>query len=642
MKPSEILSNALKTVSARLSFPTVVMAVLAGLMSLTWGVAAGRAQPPKYDAPGAQVLTRGPVHEAFAGMVTFNPEPGVTVSKRPPDVIEEVPPAERPEGDNVAWIPGYWGWDDERSDFVWVSGTWRALPPGREWIAGYWGQSGQGHQWISGYWADAAVRETLYLPAPPATVEAGPNIAAPSYDYIWMPGNWFWYQGRYAWRPGYWTQAQPAWDWIPAHYIWTPRGYIFVEGYWDYPVERRGILFAPVYFERSVYSRRGYSYSPMIVINLGVFSDHLFLRPRYHHYYFGDYYAPGYAQAGYYASYSYQSSRYGYDPFYSRQRWVHRQDRDWANRVEVSFQYRRDNVAARPPRTWAAQSSISTAPATSAQTRMVAAAVVATPIDQLARNKDSPVRFQAVAAAERQQIVQRRQEVQTSREQRNTLEARAEVTTVRTPTAVAEPVKVQLPRSPIVAKPASQLGKGHAPPTVPQSPSPDLKTAPRVEPARQAGVERSSPQPAPRALESERNSPPRRGEVNARENQAQQEAEQRAREAARAQEEAQRNARAQAQRAQPGPDRSAQEAPGRSAEDPQRNAPGKGKGKQKQPEPNANAAAAARAAQEEALRKAKELEDAQRQSAPPVTSDSPPPQPTKRGPEHPGKGKGPP
>ena len=72
-----------------------------------------------------QVLTRGPVHEAFAETVTFDPEPGIVVPKTPPAAIEELPPEQKPEGANVTWIPGYWGWDDERSDFLWVSGVWR-------------------------------------------------------------------------------------------------------------------------------------------------------------------------------------------------------------------------------------------------------------------------------------------------------------------------------------------------------------------------------------------------------------------------------------------------------------------------------------------------------------------------------------
>ena len=96
-----------------------------------------RARP--VPSKGVQVLTRGPVHEAFAETVTFDPEPGIVVPKAPPAAIEELPPDQKPEGANVAWVPGYWGWDDERSDFLWVSGIWRDLPPGRQWVPGYWG-----------------------------------------------------------------------------------------------------------------------------------------------------------------------------------------------------------------------------------------------------------------------------------------------------------------------------------------------------------------------------------------------------------------------------------------------------------------------------------------------------------------------
>ena len=149
------------------------------------------AEPVPVDADeGVQVLTRGPVHEAFAETVTFDPEAGIVVPKAPPAAIEELPPDQRPEGANVAWIPGYWGWDDERNDFLWISGIWRDLPPGRQWVPGYWGESGQGFQWTSGYWADANVSEVEYLPEPPATVEVGPNIAAPSADNTWLPGSW--------------------------------------------------------------------------------------------------------------------------------------------------------------------------------------------------------------------------------------------------------------------------------------------------------------------------------------------------------------------------------------------------------------------------------------------------------------------
>jgi hypothetical protein len=553
MKASKISSTSGKNVPARHGSKICLAAALVVLIGLSWDTAICRAQQPDNDVAGAQVLTRGPVHEAFAGIVTFNPEPGVVVTKAPPDVIEEVPPEERPEGDNVTWIPGYWAWDDERSDFLWVSGTWRALPPGRQWMAGYWAKTTQGYQWTSGYWAEASARETTYLPPPPATVEVGPNIAAPSVDYGWSPGCWVWYQGRYAWRPGYWAQGRADWDWIPAHYVWTPRGYIFVGGFWDYPVERRGVLFAPVYFESGSYSRRGYYYSPRIVIDVGVFTDHLFLRPRYQHYYFGDYYAASYYQGGFYASFSFQSSRYGYDPVYSHQRWEHRRDREWEHRVETSYQYRRDHETARPPRTWAAQRNINPATAESKQNRVL----VATSIDQLAKRKDTPVRFQPVAREERQQLAQRGQEVQKSRDQRRTVEAKAVDTSARKPGVVFEPAKVTLPRSPIVAKPANQ--RNQSPPKAQRPPKPDPKFQPP--PGRQPGVDRSIPQPEPRKPEAEIKPAPGRIEAAPRERQVQPEPERRTLES-------QKQTQAESQRTPKGLEKKAQRVLERPAREP--------------------------------------------------------------------------
>lgn len=441
------------------------------------GAIARSAPPIPGDEEGVEVLTRGPVHEAFAGVVEFNPAPGVEVPKAPPPAIEELPPDERPEGINVTWIPGYWSWDDERNDFLWVSGVWRALPPGRQWVAGYWAQSRQGFQWISGYWADARVNETTYLPPPPATVEAGPNIAAPSVNYGWTPGCWVWYQSRYAWRPGYWVDGRADWVWYPAYYVWTPRGYVFVEGYWDYPVYRRGVLFAPVYFGHGVYARHGYHYSPRIVINLTLFVDHLFLRPRYHHYYYGDYYSASYASGGFYASFSYQSTHRGYDPIYAHRRWEHRQDRDWEHRVQVTYQNRRDHEEARPPRTWSAQRKLgSTAPKDGSR-------LVAMPYEQLSKEKGGPVKFQPVAPEEKQQIIERGKKVQKFREERSTLEVPAVKPSVAPPGKPSSPSKVTLPQSPIVAKPPGLLNRDRTPPKPHKPPTPDLKVKPKDEDA---------------------------------------------------------------------------------------------------------------------------------------------------------------
>jgi hypothetical protein len=463
------------------------------------------AQPVPAEAEhGVQVLTRGPVHEAFAETVTFDPEPGVVVSKAPPAAIEEVPPAQRLEGANVAWIPGYWAWDDERNDFLWVSGIWRALPPGRQWVPGYWGRSAQGFQWISGYWAGAEVSEVEYLPEPPATVEVGPNIAASSADHTWLPGCWVWQQGRYAWRPGFWATVEPDWVWVPAHYVWAPRGYVFVDGYWDYSIGRRGVLFAPVYFNAGVYARRGFSYSPTTVIDLAVFANHLFLRPQYQHYYFGDYYAANYQNAGFYPWFSFQSSRHGYDPIYAHDRWQHRQDREWEHRQQADFQDRRDHEDLRPPHTWAAQREMGS--------RAVQAGgpspVVAAPLDDVTKNTSSSLRFQPVDQSERQRLAEQRQAVQRFLQQRQTLETNAAGAPAASQPKEFAPARVPLPRSPIVARPVTELGKGYAPPKMYTAPKPDPSVAakPRVNRSpgqpQQGTVNRmplNQPQPQPKA-----------------------------------------------------------------------------------------------------------------------------------------------
>jgi hypothetical protein len=445
--------------------------VVTALVTIGMGLSLSKAvaQDGRTDSEdGMQVLTRGPVHEAFAETVTFDPEPGIVVTKAPPESIEELPPDQRPDGVNVDWIPGYWAWDDERNDFLWISGVWRALPPGREWVPGYWGRTSAGFQWTSGYWADAQASEIEYLPEPPETVELGPNIAPPSADDCWIPGSWVWYQNRYAWRPGYWMTVQPNWDWVPAHYVWAPRGYVFVDGYWDYSVSRRGVLFAPVYFKSSVYARPGFSYSPATVISLSVFSDHLFVRPRYSHYYFGDYYAPSYRDSGFYASFSFQSGRHGYDPIYAQQRWRHRQDPEWGRRVEANFSYRRDHEDARPLHTLAAQVRYRQSDARRGERSYA----LASSVESYSRATDSPVRFRRVNDYERRLVAQRGQDMQHFRKERQRAEvgASAERTSNR-----SEPIRVKARRSPIGARPADRLGKNDTPPRRPEPPKPDPK-----------------------------------------------------------------------------------------------------------------------------------------------------------------------
>src|SRR5208283_3710375 len=71
------------------------------------------------QSEGVEVLTRGPVHEAYAETPNSEPKATAVVAKKPPDPIEEMPPDQKPEGDSVLWIPGYWSYDEERTDYLW-------------------------------------------------------------------------------------------------------------------------------------------------------------------------------------------------------------------------------------------------------------------------------------------------------------------------------------------------------------------------------------------------------------------------------------------------------------------------------------------------------------------------------------------
>lgn len=432
------------------------------------------AQTPLPADPPAEVLTRGPVHEAFAGLVTFNPEPGILAPKAPPPLLEELTPEEKPVGENVTWIPGYWAWDNERIEFLWVSGTWRALPPGRKWLPGYWRQVAAGFQWSSGYWADTAMKQVMYLPAPPPSVEVGPSTAPPSDDYGWIPGCWIWRESRYAWQTGYWAPGRADWAWTPAHYVWTTGGYIFVGGFWDYPIARRGVLFAPVYIGSSLYTRHGYHYLPSMAIDLGLMVDHLFLFPRYQHYYFGDYYSPAYHHVGFHSSYSPESRRHGYDPIFAHQRWEHRREAGWENRAATSYENRRDHEGNRPPRNWVAQNAVAAKPVVPGQVHLR----MTLPAKELAVREGNPIRLQPVAEAERLRLERRGGELQKSREQRKALDARAVAHPVRSPGATPAPVKSRLPETPIVAKPANRMARGDAPPKPPMAPGPNPKSRP--------------------------------------------------------------------------------------------------------------------------------------------------------------------
>jgi WXXGXW repeat (2 copies) len=252
---------------------------------------------------GFNVMMQGPIHEAFGTPGVPDPALGIRIhAEAPPKPIVEKPPENVLADEGTLWIPGYWAWSDEANKYVWVSGLFRKPPPGRSWIAGYWSEGISGYRWTSGYWSgDQASAETVEpLPVPPSSIDNGPSQPQPGENYFWLPGQWEYADDQYKWRSGYWTMHQEGWVWQPACYMHTPKGFVYVDGYWDALPTQRGQLYAPVDFFDSAIQQPGYVYRPEYLLGTGAtVLLHLFTRPGCPHYYYGDFYDASDVRRGY-------------------------------------------------------------------------------------------------------------------------------------------------------------------------------------------------------------------------------------------------------------------------------------------------------------------------------------------------------
>lgn len=439
-----------------------------------------RAEQANAQQPAApEVLTQGPIHEAFGQPVVFNPVPGVLVPKKPPATVEELPTDQKPAGDNVVWISGYWFWDDQRKDYLWISGFWRAVPAGRTWVPGYWAPSGEGYQWVSGFWSSTDTAQAVYLPQPPESLEAGPNTEAPGADSIWAPGCWEWHETRYFWRPGHWIKAYADWVWVPPHYTWAPSGYLFNSGYWDYPIARRGLLFAPVIFPQNLLAQADYVYTPDVVLDTPLLTNYMFIRPSVDHYYFGDYYAPENFTSGIYPWFAYHNSTYGYDPLFAYSAWSNgRQDPEWITHQRDQYWNRRENVDARPPHTFASMQAMASQP--NAQPGQM----MARPLAQAAQMQNNPLQLQRVDPTRLKQFDQHARQARGITQERAKYEQQAPAVATRpgpmnprsptnpgvAPTQTMNPGNPKSPMNPGTTNPKSPTNPGN-PTTNPKSPT---------------------------------------------------------------------------------------------------------------------------------------------------------------------------
>jgi hypothetical protein len=231
-------------------------------------------------AASYEFVKEGPVHEAFvvqeSGTLLLE-----AISHEPPAKITELVPSQNQP--NMIWIPGYWAWVPERAIFLWVSGVWRSPPPGMEWVAGHWKHYPQGWVWIRGFWTKAGSKDLVDLPMPPDPIDQRVLPPPPSAEkYFWIPGSWEFdhTQNEYVWYEGRWHIMEKDWVYCPATYVWRETGYHFIPGFWDWPLEKRGIVFsaiavAPKDLETMVYE-------PRLVLDHLFVMEHLFpYWPRY-------------------------------------------------------------------------------------------------------------------------------------------------------------------------------------------------------------------------------------------------------------------------------------------------------------------------------------------------------------------------
>jgi hypothetical protein len=312
--------------------------------------------PPPAGAASDKVveLTRGPINQGFAETTNMTPQPSPPVTQQPPQPIDEMPPDAKPDNPNATWVPGYWSWDQESNNHIWVSGSWRVPPPGHRWIPGYWNQGSGNYQWVSGFWSPEDAQDVTYLPAPPSYRDEGVDTSEPpDAEHFWVPGFWGYRTRAYEWQPGYWSRIVSGWMWVPAHYAWTPYGYVFTAGHWDYPLEQRGLLFTPVRFTAPIYTSPAFVYTPQYLVAVDNLVDNLFVNPGFQCYYFGDYYGPQYARFGILPWFNVGTGPYLYDPIFAyRTTSLWRTNPHWRDDFRRRYDRLVRDPALRPPRTW--------------------------------------------------------------------------------------------------------------------------------------------------------------------------------------------------------------------------------------------------------------------------------------------------
>lgn len=241
---------------------------------------------------GAQAILpyeNGPLHEAFATPISINLLLDAIELEPPQSINERIP---KQLDIQAEWISGYWQWDFNANDFVWVSGVWRRPPPGHQWVSGLWKKYGSEWVRVPGYWSKVPEQSADFISVPPPDPLDENTASPPSSNVFWVNGHWYFMFNlqEFHWVPGHWDEFDPQWVLVPAHYVWRPGGYVYVPAYWDWPIEERGTAYTSVKIDPDY--RYHVVFEPTSILKSEIIVKQLFLHyPDYlcffhHHYHY--------------------------------------------------------------------------------------------------------------------------------------------------------------------------------------------------------------------------------------------------------------------------------------------------------------------------------------------------------------------
>ena len=252
-------------------------------------------------------------------------------------------------------------------------------------------------------------------------------------------------------------------------YCWSPLGYIFVDGHWDYPLGSRGLLFSPIYVAEPALVA-DWTYQPSYCVSNEFLQGSLFVRPSCNDYYFGDYFGPEYESQGYTSWVDFRMGGRFRDPLYSYACWENRDDPDWQRDLYGLYQTRRRHDFARPPRTLAKQTNIVQNIHNVQQniqninnTKVNVHNMVALTSVKQINETNTNLRLQQLPDSERTQIQQAGRKVRDFQRMRSEIETQVKAKAPERAETVTrkEPIRVQLPDA--VRRPIREAGTS-APP----------------------------------------------------------------------------------------------------------------------------------------------------------------------------------